>query len=336
MLAIAGGGPVAPASNAMKLLVLGGTVFLGRHIVEAALAQGEQVTLFNRGRSAAALFPGVERLIGDRDGDLRALQGRRFDAVVDCSGYTPEQLARTAAALGGETPHYTFISSISAYAAFPPGIAFDETAAVAPGHEGYGALKARAEEALDAALPGRVARVRPGLIVGPHDPTGRFTYWPTRVARGGDVLAPGDPGRMVQFIDARDLALWCLQLARRRTSGVFNAVGPGMTMASLLDECLRVTGSNARFVWLADEELIAQGVAPWTALPLWIPQSDPSFGGMLLAMNRRALDAGLVARPLRETIRDTLQWVNDGGAASASGAGTLSPAMEARCLAHIR
>jgi 2'-hydroxyisoflavone reductase len=316
----------------MKLLVLGGTVFLGRHIVEAALAQGYEVTLFNRGRSGTALFPGAERLIGDRDGNLNALRGRRFDAVVDCSGYTPEQLKRTAEALGGDVPHYIFISSISAYATFPPGIAFDETAPVAPGHEGYSALKARAEEAIGAALPGRVACVRPGLIVGPHDPTGRFTYWPTRVARGSDVLAPGEPARMVQLIDARDLAVWCLELARRRTTGVFNAVGKGMTMASLLEECRSATGSNARFVWVADEELLAQGVAPWTGLPLWIPWSDPSFGGMLLAMNRRAIDAGLVVRPVRETIRDTLRWVNDGGIAT-GGADTLSPEMEARCLA---
>jgi nucleoside-diphosphate-sugar epimerase len=317
----------------MKILVLGGTVFVGRHITQAALEQAHEVTLFNRGQHGAALFPGVERLLGDRDGDMGALRGRRFDAVIDCSGYTPAQVKRTAEALDGETPHYTFISSISVYASFPPGVQFDETAAVASGCEGYGALKARAEEAIDAALPGCVARLRPGLIVGPHDPTGRFIYWPTRVARGGDVLAPGSPDRLVQFIDARDLALWCLELARRRITGVFNAVGPHMSMASLLEACRVATGSNARFVWLTDEELMAQGVAPWTGLPLWIPQSDPSFAGMLLADNRRAVGAGLVARPVEQTIRDTFHWAREVGPAVQPSSATLLAETEARCLA---
>lgn len=317
----------------MKLLVLGGTVFLGRHITQAALDQAHDVTLLNRGQHGAALFPGVERVLGDRDGDMRALRGRHFDAVIDCSGYTPEQLVRTAELLSRDTPHYIFISSISVYASFPAGIRFDEAAAVASGHEGYGALKARAEEVIDAALPGRVARIRPGLIVGPYDPTGRFTYWPKRVARGGDVLAPGRRERLVQFIDARDLALWCLDLARRRTTGVFNAVGPHMTMARLLEECRAATGSDARFVWLTDEELIGLGVVPWTGLPLWIPQSDPSFAGMLLADNRRAVDAGLSARAVRETARDILQWVHEDGSATDSNPTTLSAEDEARCLA---
>jgi len=317
----------------MKLLVLGGTVFLGRHIVQAALEQGHQVTLLNRGRHGASLFPTAERLTGDRDGDLQALLGRRFDAVIDCCGYTPEQLARSARALDADTPHYTFISSISAYAAFAPGIRFDETAPLATGLEGYGALKARAEEAIEAALPGRVARVRPGLIVGPFDPTGRFTYWPLRAARGGDVLAPGRPERPVQFIDARDLALWCLQLARDRATGVFNAVGPSVTMASLLEECRAATCCDARFVWMSDDQLVAQGVAPWTGLPLWIPEADPAFGGLLLADNRRALAAGLTARPVRETVFDTFQWAYDSGLAGQTDAATLAPEVEARCLA---
>ena len=318
----------------MRILVLGGTVFLGRHIVDAAIAQNHDVSIFHRGKTNHALFPDIERLIGDRDGDLRALNGRRFDAVIDCSGYRPEQLTRTVDALDGEIPYYIFISSISVYAAFPPGVAFDETALVSPGHEGYGALKARAEEAVEAALPARVACIRPGLIVGPHDPSGRFTYWPTRIARGGDVLAPGAPERPVQFIDARDLALWCLGLAQQRALGVFHAVGPGMQMASLLDECRRAAANDARFVWMSDEELLEQAVEPWTGLPLWIPESDPTSGGMLLARNDRAVAAGLVVRPVSETIVDTLQWA--GGSTQSPTVRTLSPEAEAKCLSsHV-
>jgi 2'-hydroxyisoflavone reductase len=283
----------------VKLLVLGGTVFLGRHIVDAALARGHAVTLFNRGRQNAHLFPALEKLRGDRDGDLSALRGRRFDAVIDPSGFTPAQVRATAAA-APDVEHYTFISSVSVYQSFPPGRTFDEDAPVLQGDEGYGALKARAEEALDAALPGRVA----------HDPTDRFTYWPRRIARGGDVLAPGRPERPVQFIDARDLADWCVRLAEQRRAGVFNANGPAatLTMGDLLDACRATIGSDARLHWIADEALEAEGVKQWTELPLWIPESHPAFGGFLLGDNRRALAAGLTLRALAETIGATLAW----------------------------
>lgn len=314
----------------MKLLVLGGTVFLGRHIVQAALEQGVEVTLLNRGQHGAGLFPSVPRLVGDRNGDMSALRGRRFDAVIDCCGYTPEQVARTVAALDAELPHYTFISSISVHASFAPGVAYDESAPVASGHEGYGPQKARAEEAIHAALPGRVACLRPGLIVGPFDPTGRFTYWPQRVARGGDVLAPGRPERPVQFIDARDLAAWCLQLARTRSTGVFNAIGPTLPFAELLNTCRDVAGSDAKFSWMSDEDLLAQNIEPWTELPLWIPESDPESGGMLLADNRRATAAGLRLRPLRDTVADTLCWARRN--ADSASAATLSPQREQQCL----
>jgi 2'-hydroxyisoflavone reductase len=320
----------------MKLLVLGGTVFLGRHIVQAALNQGVDVTMLNRGRHGADLFPGVPRLVGDRDGDMSVLRGRAFDAVIDCSGYTPAQIDRTTEALGHAVAHYVFVSSISVHAAFPPGVPYDEGAAVLSGNEGYGAQKARAEEAIEAALPGRVARVRPGLIVGPFDPTGRFTYWPLRVARAGKVLAPGRPQRPVQFIDARDLALWCLHLARARITGVFNAVSAGLAMADLLEACRDVAASDARFVWLGDSAVLAEGIEPWTGLPLWVPESDPEFGGMLLADNRRALAAGLKLRAPRETVSDTLRWAcgddNVAGASPSTPAATLTPEAEARSL----
>ena len=291
----------------MKLLVLGGTIFLGRHVVDAALARAHKVTLFNRGRENAHLFPELEKLRGDRDGDVAALRGRRFDAIVDLSGYTPAHVRATADALDGG--HYVFVSTISVHRALAPGRSFDETAPLAEGNDGYGPLKARAEEVLTTMRP-EATIVRPGLIVGPWDPTDRFTYWPRRVARGGDVLAPGRPERPVQIIDARDLADWCVRLAERPHSGVFTAVGPAetLTMGRLLDECREVTGSDARFTWIPDAELVAAGATQWTEVPLWITEDHPRVGGMLLGDNRRAVAAGLTFRPLADTIRDTLAW----------------------------
>jgi 2'-hydroxyisoflavone reductase len=291
----------------MRLLVLGGTVFLGRHVVAQALARGDQVTLLHRGRHGTGLFPVAHTLIGDRDGDLSALDGEVFDAVIDCSGYTAAQLERSTAMLAA-VPQYLFVSSISVGAAFPPGERYDEDLPRLAGDEGYGQGKARAEDALLAARPGRATIVRPGLIVGPHDPTGRFTHWPLRVAAGGDVLAPGRPQRPVQFIDARDLADWCLRLVSASTTGTFNAIGDTLPMDELLDTCREVSGSDARLRWFDDQALIAAQVEPWSELPLWIPEGDPAFGGMLLGSNERARAAGLLTRPLADTVRDTLDW----------------------------
>jgi 2'-hydroxyisoflavone reductase len=323
----------------MRVLVLGGTLFLGRHVVEAALARGHEVVLFNRGRRNPHLFPKIEKLRGDRDGDLAVLRGRRFDAVIDPSGYRPEQVQAVTDVLGSTIAYYTFISSISAYQQFSPHCSFDEDAPLAQGDQGYGALKARCEETLEGTLPGRVARVRPGLIVGPHDPTDRFTYWPRRIARGGNVLAPGRPERPVQFVDVRDLADWCVRLAERQRVGVFNAVGPRstLTMGRLLEDCAAVTKSLARFTWVPDEDLLAAGVKPWTELPLWIPESDPRVGGMLLSDNRRAVAAGLTFRPLADTIRATIEWDRREGAAGDDLPIRVTPIAlerEAELLAH--
>lgn len=293
----------------MKLLVLGGTVFLGRHVVDMALAAGHRVTVFNRGRRAPHGSGAVEALVGDRDGDTSALTGRRFDAIVDCSGYRPAQLASVAAALPRPLPHWVFVSSISVVARFPPGRPHDETAPVTTDASGYGGEKARAEEALCALTADRAAVVRPGLIVGRHDPTGRFAYWPWRVAQGGDVLAPGRPQRLVQVIDVRDLAAWCVHLASARVTGTYNAIGPCLAMGDLLETCRTVAGADARFVWRGDEALLKAGVAPWTGLPLWIPEADAQVGGMLLARNDRAMAAGLQGRPLADTVADTLSWL---------------------------
>src|SRR5437667_1586232 len=300
----------------MKLLVLGGTVFLGRHVVESALARGHSVTLFNRGRQNPDLFPKAEKLRGDRDGDLSALSGRRFDAAIDTSTYTPGQACRIAEVLDRRIEHYTFISSISAYAGFPAGRSYDETAPLAEGNEGYGPLKARSEGALEAAFPGRVMHVRPGLVAGPHDPTDRFTYWPRRIAQGGEVLAPGRPERPIQFIDARDLADFCVRLSEAQRTGTFNALGPRslLTMQQFLETCRSAVGCNVRFNWISDEELIAAGAEPWTDLPIWIPENDEETGGLFLGDHNRAIAEGLTYTPNMDTIKETLEWdAREGG-----------------------
>lgn len=302
----------------MKLLILGGTVFLGRHLVEAALAGGHEVTLFNRGQHNPDLFPAAEKLRGDRDGGLSALEGRRWDAVIDTSGYVPRVVRASAEVLAGAADHYTFISSISVYADgagpwldenAPVGTLADERVEEITA-ETYGPLKALCEQAVQAALPGRALIIRPGLIVGPHDPSDRFTYWPCRVARGGAVLAPDRPARLTQIIDARDLAAWTLHMAAERQPGVYNATGPNdpLTMGRVLEECKSVGSSDASFVWAAEGFLLEQGVVPWTELPLWIPRGASEADDLFTANCRRAFAAGLDCRPLAETIRDTLAW----------------------------
>lgn len=317
---------------ALHILVIGGSVFLGKHIVEAALQRGHRVTVFNRGSRQLTYSSPVDHVQGDRLTDLHRLQGRQFDSVIDCCAYTPEHMALAADVLKPLTNHYVFISTISVYASFLPGVTYDETAAVAQGHTGYGAQKARAEDVIEAAFPGRVAHVRPGLIVGPDDPSGRFAYWPLRVAAGGAVLAPGRPARSVQYIDVRDLAAWCVALAEARRASVFNAAGPSDTMRNFLNNCQQVCNPLAEFMWLDDGVLTAAQVAPWTGLPLWIPESDADFGGMLLADCSKARQAGLTTRPWVDTIRDTLRWAQD-HADTAVGAACLSREIEAALIA---
>jgi len=298
----------------MKLLVLGGTKFLGRHVVDAALTAGHDVTTFTRGQTNPGLFPEVERLHGDRDGDLGALAGRRWDGVVDTSGYVPRILRQSAELLQDAVGRYVFVSSISVYADFARPV--DESSPVAvledPATEeiteSYGALKAACETAIGELYGERATCVRAGLIAGPYDPTDRFTYWPRRVAAGGAVLAPGNPEAPVQFVDARDLAAWLVQLALQGPGGVFNATGPAepLTLSELLERLRAAIGSDARFVWIADQQVLDAGVQPWTELPLWLPGDD--HAGMARADSRRARDAGLRFRPLEETALDTLAW----------------------------
>ena len=298
----------------MKLLVLGGTKFLGRHAVAHALEEGHEVTTFTRGETNPELFPEAEHLRGDRDGDLAALEGRTWDGVVDTSGYVPRIVRRSAELLRDAVQRYVFVSSISVYADFSGPV--DESTPVAqledPDTEeilpNYGALKAACERVVEEVYGDRSARVRAGLIVGPYDPTHRFTYWPRRIAAGGDVLAPGTPDAPTQFVDARDLAAWLVQLALEGPGGVFNATGPaeGITMRELFERSRTALGSDANFVWVDDEMVLAAGIEPWSELPLWLPGSD--HAGMARADISRALGAGLTFRPLDDTVRDTYEW----------------------------
>jgi len=294
----------------VKLLLLGGPKFLGRAVIDAALASGHEVTLFNRGTTGADLYPELERIVGDRDGGLEGLRGREWDAVVDTSGYLPRIVGQSTGLLAEAVGHYVFVSSISAYASLAEPV--DEGSPLAelsaPGSEDiatdYGALKALCEREVEAAFPGRSTHVRAGLIVGPHDPTGRFTYWPHRVARGGDVLVPGPAWRPVQFVDVRDLAAWMVVAAEETLAGPFNATGPA-TMGAVLDAARRVSGSSARSVEVDDAFLTVQGVGEWMELPLWA-----DAGGEARAIfsvdNGRAAAAGLAFRPLDDTVAGTL------------------------------
>lgn len=304
------------AARPPTLLILGGTGFLGPHVVESALARGMQVTLFNRGKTNADLFPELEKLRGDRNGDLEALRGRTWDAVLDTSGYVPRVVRASAELLAPSVQHYVFISSISVYAdASKAGTTEDDPVATIADEtnedvrQNYGALKALCERAAEQAMPGRVANIRPGLIVGPRDNSDRFTYWPVRVARGGEVLAPGTGQDPVQIIDVRDLAAWIVHVVEKRIAGVYNAVGPAqrMTMGEMLARTRDALGSAATFTWAAAAFLAQQGVQPWSHMPVWVP-ADSESGGLGAVNIERAVREGLRFRPLEDTAQATLAW----------------------------
>jgi nucleoside-diphosphate-sugar epimerase len=295
----------------VRALVLGGTRFLGRALVDALLEQGHEPTLFNRGLTQPELFPDVEKLRGDRSADLSALEGREWDAVLDVAAYMPGEVRLAVETLHDNVSRYVFVSSISVYAdqSVPPveGAAVEE---LAPGQETdedpelYGARKAACERIVEEAIGDAALVVRPGLIVGPHDPTGRFTYWPHRVARGGEVLGPGSPDDLVQFIDVRDLASWIVQATANGAGGTFNATGEPMRFGDLLEQCRGVSGSDATVTWVASGQLLAEEVGPWMELPLWLPLAE--YAGIQRASVERARATGLTYRPLAETIRATL------------------------------
>ncbi|MGI9166837.1 MAG: NAD-dependent epimerase/dehydratase family protein [Pyrinomonadaceae bacterium] len=320
----------------MKLLILGGTRFVGRHLVAAALARGHGITLFNRGRHRgkhpSAALTSVETIYGDRNSDLAKLQGRSWNAVVDACGYLPRTVRASVEILSHSVDRYIFISSLSVYADVSV-VGIDETAPIATltsdqldqaneidsaGQTSavtygkmYGGLKALCEQAAEEVLPNRVLIIRPGLIIGPFDYTDRFTYWVVRVARGGEVLAPGRPERHVQFIDVRDLAEWTVRMIERKETGVYNvnSLPNNMTMERVLEECKMVSASNASVTWVDDNFLLQEKVAPWSEMPLWMPEEGaPHLKGFMFINCNKAVGSGLSFRHLNVTIKDTLTW----------------------------
>ncbi|HTX11894.1 MAG TPA: NAD-dependent epimerase/dehydratase family protein [Solirubrobacteraceae bacterium] len=336
----------------MRLLVLGGTKFLGRHVVDCAQLRGHELTLFNRGRTDPRPIPGVEQIHGDREQDLSLLAGRSWDAVIDTSGYWPRAVRASAELLAENVDRYVFVSSISAYGTFPgPGL--DEDAPTAPDPppdvsdvmEHYAELKAACERVVGSVLPGRAIVIRPGLIVGPLDPTNRFTYWVRRLGEGGRVLAPAAPDQPVQLIDVRDLADWSVRMAEQGAAGAYNATGPAetLTFGPLLERIAAATGGGAELVWIDEDRLSEAGVEPWDELPVWLDlPRNAEFRGLCAVDIARALDAGLEFRPLEQTVADTLAWdrarVREPGAAGDNPLPTragLSREREAELLARL-
>ena len=301
----------------MRLLILGGTAFLGRHLVEASQRHGHDVTLFNRGRTNPGLFPHVEQLSGDRDGGLGVLHGRQWDAVIDTSGYVPRLVREAVERVADAVDHYTLVSSLSVYADFKAERPDEHTPLkVLPDPTGedvtestYGGLKALCEQAAEAAMPGRVLTVRAGLIIGKYDNIRRFVYWLWRLAQGGEVLAPGNPHRPIQLIDAHDLADWMVRMAEDRQTGLYNVTGPEqpLTMAQCFDTIREVTGSSAVVTWVGEHFLLEHGVEPFNEMPLWLPEAS---NGVFRMDITRALAARLTFRPLAQTVEDTLSWLS--------------------------
>jgi 2'-hydroxyisoflavone reductase len=299
-----------------------------------ALARGHEVTLFSRGQTNPGLFPEAEKLRGDRDGDLSALEGREWDAVIDPSGFVP-RLVRASAELLQGSGHYIFVSSGSVYAEpYVPG--YDESAPTVeledPDSEevlrDYGSLKASCEDVVREVFPDAHTNVRAGLIVGPHDGSGRFTYWPLRASLGGDVLAPGSPGQLTQFIDVRDLGAWMVDAGERRVSGTFNASGEPIPLEAALAAC-----GVSDPVWVDEDFLLEREVGPWMEVPLWVPKDVSPFLQMSVA---KAVATGLSFRPVEETARDTLAWAQSEGAELVTetpyGTAGLDAAREAELL----
>ena len=315
----------------MKILIIGGTKFLGRHLTTAARAKNHEVTLFNRGKHSSENFEDVEQIHGDRNSDLDKLKNRGWDAVIDTCGYMPQTVKASAEALRNSVKQYVFISSISAYADFS-NPDYDENAPVATLteeqlkraaeidpkgeitavalEEMYGALKALCEQEAEKAMPEKTLIVRSGLIVGSFDPTDRFTYWVMRVAKGGEVLAPGTPQRFVQFVDVRDLSEWIVKMIEDRHSGIYNATGKPfeMTMEKVLEEIKQVNKNDASITWVDEDFLKREAVEGWGEMPLYIAESIKEAQGFLSANVDKALEKGLSFRFLSDTIQDTLDW----------------------------
>jgi len=303
----------------MNILIIGGTRFLGRHLVDSAFESGHQVTLFNRGQSNPDLFPNIKTIIGDREHDIEILSGRAWDAVIDTCGYVPRIVRLSALGLERSAGRYVFISSISAFAGFTK-IGMNESDPAATMEDGsveeitgetYGPLKVLCEKTVHEIYGERGLIVRPGLIVGPNDPTDRFTYWPVRVARGGEVIAPDRVDAPTQIIDVQDLSDFIFKLIENNASGIYNATGPNyqLTMGAMLDTCKQVSGSDAEFRWASVEFLNKNNVAPWSDMPAWIPDDEEGQGFARIDVSK-AINSGLKFRPLEDTVRDTLAWAD--------------------------
>lgn len=325
----------------LSILILGGTGFIGPHQVRFALSRGHTVTLFNRGRTNTHLFPEVEKLVGDRDGNLKALKGRTWDVVLDNSGYDPRIVRDSAKLLGDAVGQYLFVSTQAVYADRSI-IDQDETGAVgmtgvpASEWDGYGPLKALCEREVRAVFGERSTMIRPPVIVGPGDRSDRFTYWVDRVDRGGEMLAPGTPGDPTQFIDVRDLTEWMIHCVEEGITGKYNTTGPEspLTMSGLLYGIWAVTSSPVHFTWVDAEVLKAHGVRPFSDIPIWYPPVGPRAGFM--RMNAfRAQAQGLTYRPLAVTVAETLEWSKSRPAdRRANLRAGLSPEREAELLAY--
>ncbi|HTC44980.1 MAG TPA: SDR family oxidoreductase [Steroidobacteraceae bacterium] len=344
-------GQTIRAAAPARVLILGGTGFIGPHFVAALVARGHSVTVFNRGRDPDKVPAGVVQLIGDRNGQVEALKGHDWDAVIDNSGYTLRQVRLTAQLLEGHIRHYIFISSISAYADLAVA-GVDENYKLATvadpntedlGAGNYGGLKALCEQLVEKTYQANATVIRPTFIAGPGDPTDRFTYWPVRVARGGDMLVPGAPGDALQFIDVRDLADFICLCVEKRLSGRYNVcdLPRAVTMASLLDASRRITGADTRFVWASVAFLTAQKVIgdeappPGNPFPIWNPPID-ELAGAALVSPARAVSHGLRFRSLDQTIRDTLAWQKQRPAAQQTLKTGLTPQREAELVKLLR
>lgn len=337
----------------MKLLIIGGTIFLGKHTAEAALARGHEVTTFTRGVHEADSNSDIERLHGDRRSDLSALRGRRWDAVIDTCGYVPSAVRASARLLSDTAEHYSFISSQSVYANYDV-LGIDENHPVKeltdeqvqeaeemkPGAgtvaysygELYGGLKARCERAAEAEMPGRTANIRAGMIVGPNDYSDRFTYWVRRMAAGGEALSPANANQPVQLIDVRDLGAWLIRLAENRQAGVFNSTGPDykLTFGEMLEACRSASGSDAELTWVSEQFIEEEKIEGWSELPFWNPTAE-NIENFFSTDCSKAFKAGLTFRPIAETVADTLAWDQTRDAAIELKAG-LKPEREKELL----
>lgn len=322
----------------MKALIIGGTRFIGRHIAEALLQRGHEVTLFNRG-SNPGVHADLEQIHGDRNSDLARLDGRSWDAAIDTSAYTPDVVERSARYFESRTDRYLFVSTVSVYDAktagpnedapvleLPPGV--DPTKSDV---EYYGALKVLCERKVREILDDRCTIVRPGLVAGPYDPTDRFTYWPVRFDAGGRIVAPPRDSS-IRYIDARDLAAFCVHLSEQGDPGIYNCVTPGpLTFADLYRACARAADANAEIVEPGDVFLKEHAVEPWSDLPLWIPRGDVHYN-VINTGPSRAISRGLKTRSIAETAKDVLEWSRAAGKRFGNLTTGLSPDREAELL----